>query len=257
MLYGIPDSLFQGVVPPYTSQRNIKANSVHLEENLIRSTIMKSFYGAESITNVGQLYRIVLFILGISLVSSLSVRAQSFVSNVVFKVGSVATPHHVNDLPKRAVYPQLEVAFGAVHWPAVNLSLTGSVFAGGWVDGVSKPTPSPHFVTYSFRSVVYGARGGVILDKAPIPISIWGGFSRHQIYGKYVGGDPCCGFKALRTNNETHNTLDVAIRIEYPVWNSWRVGMEAQSSFHIEGWLNTTRSSFKEISYHGVITYVL
>ena len=153
------------------------------------------------------------------------VRAQGLKPVVTAGLGLVENLQGNLDLgqPRFALYPEVEVSTEIVRSRKALLTLSGGVYAGGWTDGVDRPSGCADCITYSHSSFLAGARLGVSLDAFPLPLFVWGGASRQLIFARYVGGAGIAGDTGS-DHRDDYTAVEAGARLQVPVGARLRVG---------------------------------
>ena len=155
------------------------------------------------------------------------VRAQALKPAVTASVGLIETTQHDPPQPSFAFYPELEVATEIVRSRRTQLSLSGSLYAGGWHDGVETPSSCADCITYAYSSLIFGTRLRVGLPAFPLPLSFWGGVSRHLLFARYIAGADWAGNEG-HDHRDAFNALEAGARLQVSIATRVQVGGEVQ-----------------------------
>lgn len=154
--------------------------------------------------------------------------AQGFKPIVSTNLGFIENRQDDPGQPHFALYPEVEVSTGIARSKKALLSLSGAVYMGGWRDGVDELSHCADCITYSYSSIILGTRIGVRPDAFPLPLSIWGGFSRHWLSAQYVGGAGVAG-NIESDYQDAFNALETGVRLQVPVSGHFLVGGDVQA----------------------------
>lgn len=137
-------------------------------------------------------------------------------TTVAIAMGAIRNLQNDRGLPTYAAYPEVE-AFTELHSSAAaGVTFGAGFYVGGWTDGIGRAARCPHCVTYSHTSSIVGFRGAARLDHFLLPLTFWGGVSRHEFWADYVGGSS--GYGPTRGNHRvSSNALESGVRLEIPL----------------------------------------
>ena len=196
--------------------------------------------------------RIAFLCLGLSLFAVGTLQGQPLSPILSLTIGSIRTLQSDPELPSFAFSPQLELSVPGFQVNEAGLTIGGGVYAGAWSDGVKTPTRSKDAITYSYRSLIVGARVSVALNHIPAPLSIRGGFSRHIFWATYIDG---AGVGGRVDHRRASNALEFGVRLQMPLSRRVGIGGDAQVYLMLPFDENNPRAI--RAAYSLVASYVL
>jgi len=126
-----------------------------------------------------------------------------------------------NDLPRYAAYPEVQASIPIVSGSRPALRADGTLYAGGWTDGIDRVSNTRDSnTTYSFSSVIVGARLQFALLRAPV--TFFTGLSHHFLWADYIGGTSM-GTPG-RDYRDGLNAAEVGFRLHFPISKNLEVG---------------------------------
>ena len=151
------------------------------------------------------------------------------------------------------LYPEMEARAAILRSESTGLSLSGGLYAGGWRDA-GTPAGCRDCITYSYTSVLLGARVAVSLDRFPLPILFRGGLSRHFVFAEYLSGATLSAADPDEYR-DTYYAAEAGVRLQVPVTGRLQVGGDA--GFHIPMPISSTNRRAARLQFSVATTYKL
>lgn len=156
--------------------------------------------------------------------------AQPDISNISLRAGLIRNLY--SDLysrfhPGYSFYPELQLGGSLVAFHLLNWAL----YFGYWDDGVDKAFPIADGITYSYDSLIIGARVGFMpgahRKELPVQPVVFVGLSRHFMAAEYIGGWDFTG-NIGRDFSRPLNYLEIGFRAQVRINRTVQAVLEIQ-----------------------------